>query len=55
MSKNKQELIYALWGNYAISKEKYIDKRKNIVLTSTHPSPLSNTKGKSAFTGSKVF
>ena len=41
-----------MWGNDAISKEKYIDGDKHYILKSGHPSPL-NTKHK--FIGNNHF
>lgn len=32
-----------------------IDGKKNKILISSHPSPLSNTKTSTPFTGSKIF
>lgn len=34
-------IIYLLWGNSSKNKKKFIDIKKNIVLESAHPSPLS--------------
>lgn len=41
LSKNKKNLVYILWGNYAKSKCKLIDNNCNFILTSAHPSPFS--------------
>ena len=41
----KEHLVFLLWGNYAISKSKFIDSEKHLVLTSVHPSPLSASRG----------
>ena len=51
---NKQEkpVVFLLWGRNAISKEKFIDKTKHLVLTSAHPSPLSAYQG---FLGNNHF
>lgn len=48
----KQHVVFILWGNYAISKGKFIDQNKHLVLTSVHPSPLSASRG---FFGNKHF
>ncbi len=45
------KVIFILWGNPAIKKEKLIDKR-HIIIKSPHPSPLSAYRG---FFGSKPF
>lgn len=44
---NKQDnpVVFILWGNNAISKEKFIDASKHLVLKSVHPSPLSAYAG----------
>ena len=44
--------VFVLWGNDAISKIKLISNPKHMVLTSSHPSPLSCYRG---FFGSKPF
>ena len=44
-SAQKEHLVFLLWGNYAISKSKFIDREKHLVLTSVHPSPLSASRG----------
>jgi len=38
-------LVYMLWGGYARSKAYMINKEKNLVLESVHPSPLSANRG----------
>lgn len=52
LSKNKEHIVYILWGAYAKSKIKYIDTKNNLVISSVHPSPLSAYRG---FFGSKPF
>ena len=52
LCKNKENVVYILWGAYARSKMRYIDTSKNLVITSAHPSPLSAYRG---FFGSKPF
>ena len=51
ISDNKNNLVFLLWGNYAISKSSLIDGDKHLVLTAAHPSPLA----RGAFFGSKHF
>lgn len=41
----KNNVVFILWGNYAISKTKFIDQNKHKVLSSVHPSPLSASRG----------
>jgi len=45
ISMNKQNVVFILWGNYAISKSTLIDSNKHFLLTSVHPSPLSASRG----------
>lgn len=45
-------IVFILWGNNAISKEKFITNPKHLVIKSVHPSPLSASRG---FFGSKPF
>jgi len=47
-----ENVVFILWGNYAISKGEFIDSRKHLVLKSVHPSPLSASRG---FFGNKQF
>jgi len=37
--------VFLLWGGFAKSKVKLIDKNKHQILTSGHPSPLSANRG----------
>ena len=48
----KQGLVFMLWGNHAIKRGASIDKKKHLVLTAAHPSPLSASRG---FFGCKHF
>ena len=41
----EQPIVFLLWGRNAISKAKFIDKNKHLVLTTVHPSPLSAYAG----------
>ncbi len=52
ISREKEGVVFLLWGNYAKEKGKNIDTRKHFVLTSAHPSPFS---ARSGFFGSKHF
>lgn len=52
LSKEKEHLVFILWGSFAIKKSSLIDKAKHLVLTSVHPSPLSAYRG---FLGNKHF
>ena len=45
LSDKKEGVIFLLWGAYAKQKAKFIDKKRHLVLTSGHPSPLSANRG----------
>ncbi len=45
LSQKRKNLVFILWGNYAIQKTALIDTSKHLVLTSVHPSPLSASRG----------
>lgn len=45
VSKQDNPVVFILWGNNAISKERFIDTNKHLVLKSVHPSPLSAYAG----------
>ncbi len=52
ISSSKSNIVFILWGKKAEEKQYLIDKKKHLVLVSTHPSPFSTNKG---FFGSKPF
>jgi uracil-DNA glycosylase len=45
LNSEKKNIVYFLWGSYAQKKGESIDRSKNLVLESVHPSPLSAAKG----------
>ncbi len=45
LSEKREGLIFLLWGNYAIAKRALIDSSKHFILTASHPSPLSASRG----------
>lgn len=45
ISKEKENVVFILWGGYAKRKQKLIDGEKHLILTSGHPSPLSANRG----------
>ncbi len=45
LAQHRQHLVYLLWGGYARSKVKLIDRSRHLVLESVHPSPLSANRG----------
>jgi len=52
LSAEKTNIVYLLWGAYAQKKGEIIDRNKNLVLMSPHPSPFSADRG---FFGCKHF
>jgi uracil-DNA glycosylase len=52
LSDEKEHIVFILWGNYAKKKGEIIDRKKHLVLESSHPSPFSAHKG---FFGCKHF
>ena len=52
LTTRREHLVYILWGAYAQRKGVMIDAKKNLVLQSPHPSPLSANRG---FFGNKHF
>ncbi len=45
LAKQKEHLVFILWGAYAQRKAEMIDKTRHLVLESVHPSPLSASRG----------
>ena len=45
INKTKNNIVYLLWGTRAGSFKSLINNERNLVLTSSHPSPLSARKG----------
>lgn len=45
LNREKENLVFILWGAYAIRKGELLDRNKHLVLTSKHPSPLSAHSG----------
>lgn len=45
ISENLQNVVFILWGNYAIAKKILIDENKHLILTAAHPSPFSVERG----------
>jgi uracil-DNA glycosylase len=52
ISQKKNNVVFMLWGAFAQKKSALIDCRKHLVLTTSHPSPLSAHRG---FMGSGIF
>lgn len=45
LAKNRNKVVYFLWGSYAQKKGMIINPNENLVLKSVHPSPLSASRG----------
>jgi uracil-DNA glycosylase len=45
LDRERDGLVFLLWGSYAQAKGKIIDARKHCVLRAPHPSPLSAHRG----------
>lgn len=52
ISRQKEHVVFMLWGTFAQKKAVLIDRTKHLILATSHPSPLSAHKG---FLGSGVF
>ncbi|MDO8407955.1 MAG: uracil-DNA glycosylase [bacterium] len=52
LSREREHLVFILWGNYAKQKGAHIDRAKHLVIESAHPSPFSAHSG---FFGSRPF
>ncbi len=52
ISKKKENVVFMLWGAFAQKKTALIDRGRHLVLSTSHPSPLSAQNG---FLGSGVF
>ena len=45
LAHGREHIVYMLWGGYARGKAYMIDRQRNLVLESVHPSPLSANRG----------
>jgi uracil-DNA glycosylase len=52
ISEKAENVVFILWGSYAIKKKSLINTSKHFILTAPHPSPLSSYRG---FFGCKHF
>ena len=52
LNREREHLVFILWGRDARNKKSLIDSSKHLILESAHPSPLSAYNG---FFGSKPF
>lgn len=51
VSKERESVVFMLWGNFAKRKRELIDTDKHLILESAHPSPLAGN----AFSGCRHF
>ncbi len=52
LNREREGLVFLLWGSYAQKKGALIDSRRHLILKSPHPSPLSAHRG---FFGNQHF
>ena len=52
IAEKAENVVFILWGSYAIKKKSLINASKHCILTAPHPSPLSSYRG---FFGCKHF
>jgi len=45
LNRDRDHLVFLLWGGYARAKASLIDQQRHCVLQSVHPSPLSANRG----------
>ena len=45
LNEGRENLVFLLWGSYAMKKGSVIDRSRHLVLTAPHPSPLSAHRG----------
>ncbi|MGE0764805.1 MAG: uracil-DNA glycosylase [Bdellovibrionales bacterium] len=45
LNREREDLVFMLWGAYAQKKGQIVDRKKHLVLTAPHPSPLSAHRG----------
>jgi uracil-DNA glycosylase len=45
LNDGRENLVFMLWGSYAMKKGAVIDRDRHLVLTAPHPSPLSAHRG----------
>lgn len=52
LNRQREHIVFMLWGSYAQKKGAFIDRSRHLVLTAPHPSPLSAHRG---FLGCRHF
>jgi uracil-DNA glycosylase len=45
LNREREHIVFMLWGSYAQRKGQFIDRHKHLVLQTSHPSPLSVYRG----------
>jgi uracil-DNA glycosylase len=45
LNRDRENMVFMLWGNYAQNKGASIDPSQNLILKTVHPSPLSASRG----------
>ena len=45
LNRQREHIVFMLWGSYAQRKGQLIDRKRHLVLTAVHPSPLSAYRG----------
>lgn len=45
INKNCKNVVFMLWGAFAMQKQKIVDDKEHLVLLTSHPSPFSYSKG----------
>eukprot|EP00559_Dactyliosolen_fragilissimus_P008882 CAMPEP_0184858616 /NCGR_PEP_ID=MMETSP0580-20130426/3697_1 /TAXON_ID=1118495 /ORGANISM="Dactyliosolen fragilissimus" /LENGTH=639 /DNA_ID=CAMNT_0027354857 /DNA_START=674 /DNA_END=2590 /DNA_ORIENTATION=+ len=55
INKERDGVIFLLWGNDAAQKANRVDTSRHVIIKTSHPSPLGATKTKSPFLGSSCF
>ena len=51
LSREREGLVFMLWGNFALQKRGLIDSERHLILEAAHPSPLAG----GAFSGCRHF
>jgi uracil-DNA glycosylase len=52
LNRDREGLVFLLWGSYAQAKGRLVDPRRHCILKAPHPSPLSAHRG---FLGCRHF
>lgn len=53
LAREREHIVYMLWGAYARSKRGFVDPSRNLILEAAHPSPMSANRG--GWFGNKHF